>query len=149
MARLTIDSPLGPLTLTVRNGALVSLDWQAGPADDDDPLLNEAAAQLRRYFADGKAAFDLPLAPAGTPYQRRLWQAMSAIPPGHPETYGTLASRSGGSPRAVGMACARNPLPVIVPCHRVVAAGGSLGGYSGFHGLASKRWLLHHEASGP
>lgn len=145
MARLTIDSPVGALTLTVAGGAVVELVWGQGPGTDDDPLAREAAAQLRRYFADGRTSFSLPLKPVGTPFQRRVWQAMCTIPAGRTETYGALASRIGGSPRAIGMACARNPVPIIIPCHRVVAAGGALGGYSGVGGLATKQWLLGHE----
>jgi methylated-DNA-[protein]-cysteine S-methyltransferase len=96
--------------------------------------------------ADGdRLAFDLPLAPAGTAYQRRVWQALCDIPPGVTRTYADIARAVGGSPRAVGGANGRNPIPIVIPCHRVVATTG-IGGYSGGDGPATKRYLLDHES---
>lgn len=111
------------------------------------PLAKEAVRQLRAYLDAPRFEFSLPLAPAGTPFQRRVWNAIAAIPLGETRTYGDLATRLSSSPRAVGNACGANPYPLIVPCHRVVAAGG-IGGFNRQRGgflLGVKRWLLEHE----
>lgn len=110
-------------------------------------LAERAARQLERYREDPEARFDLPLAVAGTPFQRRLWQALCEIPRGSTRTYGELARRLEAEPRAVGQACGDNRLPIIIPCHRVVAANG-IGGFAhatGGYLLQAKRWLLAHE----
>jgi len=112
------------------------------------PLAAEAVRQLRAYLADPGFVFGLPLQPAGTTFQRRVWEQISAIPPGRVETYGQLAKNLKNAPRAVGQACGANPYPIVVPCHRVVASGGGLGGFNRERGgflLDVKRWLLHHE----
>lgn len=112
------------------------------------PLAAEAARQLRAYLADPDFTFSLPLRPAGTPFQRRVWAEIAAIPPGETHTYGQLAESLKNAPRAIGQACGANPYPVVVPCHRVVASGGGLGGFAGERGgflLDVKRWLLQHE----
>lgn len=112
------------------------------------PLAKEAVRQLRAYLKDPRFAFGLPLAPAGTPFQRRVWAGIAAIPAGGTKTYGELAAAIGSGPRAVGNACGSNPYPVVVPCHRVVASGGGLGGFARKRGgflLDVKRWLLQHE----
>ncbi|MCL2523129.1 MAG: methylated-DNA--[protein]-cysteine S-methyltransferase [Betaproteobacteria bacterium] len=116
------------------------------------PLAAEAARQLRAYLADPAFAFSLPLRPAGTAFQRRVWAAIAAIPGGQTRTYGELAKALRNAPRAVGQACGANPYPLAVPCHRVVASGGGLGGFARERGgflLAIKRWLLGHEGSLP
>ncbi|MDX1824537.1 MAG: methylated-DNA--[protein]-cysteine S-methyltransferase [Thiohalomonadales bacterium] len=103
--------------------------------------------QLKRYFDAPHVSFDVPLQQQGTPYQQRVWQALQRIPPGQTLTYGQLANRLHTSPRAIGNACRQNPLPLLIPCHRVVAANG-LGGFSGKTTgvrVALKRWLLQHE----
>jgi len=145
--RLTIDSPLGPLTITAEHGAVAALDW--GTADGSrppgDPLLDEAAGQLDAYFTGRQQRFDLPLQPAGTAFQRRVWDLMLTIPYGQTWTYGTMARHLGSAPRAVGGACGRNPIPIIIPCHRVVGGGNSPGGYSGQGGLVTKAHLLDLE----
>ena len=113
-----------------------------------NPLAERACAQLAAWLADPAAGFDLPLAPAGTGFQRRVWRAIAAIPRGKTRTYGEIAKRLASAPRAVGQACGRNPYPLVVPCHRVVAADGSLGGFANARGgwlLEAKRWLLAHE----
>lgn len=110
-------------------------------------LAQRAVRQLRRYATDPDFAFGLPLAPAGTPFQRRVWRAIRAIPRGGVRSYGELARALGSAPRAVGQACGANPYPLVVPCHRVVAAHG-LGGFAHHAGgfqLEAKRWLLGHE----
>src|SRR3954447_18918952 len=144
MAILTIDSPLGPLTLTSEADALTALDWgkEGDGTGDPDPVLGRAAHQLAEYFAGRRAAFDLPLRPHGTAFQQRVWAAMLEIPCGRTATYGDLARQLDSAPRAVGGACGRNPLPIIIPCHRVVGGAGK-GGYSGFGGLTTKDWLLN------
>lgn len=111
-------------------------------------LAERAARQLERYREDPDAPFDLPLAIEGTPFQKRVWSAMCAIPRGRTRTYGDLAQELGGEARAVGQACGDNRLPIVIPCHRVVAAG-SIGGFAhatdGYL-IEAKRWLLLHEA---
>jgi len=150
-----IDSPVGPLSLTAVGGALTRVHMHeqrhAPPpplADTrDDAALAHVAAQFGEYFAGERTAFDLRLAPAGTPFQRRVWDALCEIPYGETISYGELA-RLVGSPgafRAVGLANGRNPLAIVVPCHRVIGADGRLTGYGG--GLDRKRWLLAHEAA--
>ena len=119
------------------------------------PLAHEAVRQLRAYLADARFAFGLPLAPAGTPFQRRVWAGIAAIPSGATRTYGEIAQLTASGPRAVGNACGANPYPLVVPCHRVVASGGVNGGLGGFARqrggflLDIKRWLLGHEQPSP
>jgi methylated-DNA-[protein]-cysteine S-methyltransferase len=112
------------------------------------PLAAEAVRQLRAWLDDPEFRFDLPLAPAGTQFQRRAWAGIAAIPRGSTKSYGELAAAIGSGPRAVGNACGANPYPVVVPCHRVVSAAGGLGGFARSRGgflLDVKRWLLAHE----
>ena len=115
------------------------------------PLAKEAVRQLRAWLADPAFEFGLPLAPAGTHFQRRVWERISAIPQGRTLTYGEVATAIRSGPRAVGNACGANPYPIVVPCHRVVAANHDIGGFarnSGGFLLDVKRWLLHHEHAG-
>jgi methylated-DNA-[protein]-cysteine S-methyltransferase len=112
-------------------------------------LAKEAVRQLRMWLANSHHAFSLPLAPQGTPFQRKVWSAIAAIPPGETRQYGELAAQIGTGSRAVGNACGANHYPVVIPCHRVIAAGGGLGGFGRQRGdflLDVKRWLLAHEA---
>ena len=145
MPSLTAPSPLGPLRLTSAAGALTALDWGEGRADAPDAVLEEAARQLADYFAGRRTAFDLPMRPAGTAFQQRVWELMSRIPYGETMTYGAMARELGSAARAVGGACGRNLLPILIPCHRVVGGGGTSGGYSGLGGVETKAWLLGHE----
>ncbi len=118
----------------------------------DAPLAAEAARQLHAWLADPAFVFGLPLKPAGTAFQRRVWAQIAAIPTGATRTYGELAQSLNNAPRAVGQACGANPYPLVVPCHRVAAAGGGLGGFNRHGGgflLEVKRWLLRHEGSLP
>jgi len=113
-------------------------------------LAKEAVRQLRAWLQDPHFIFGLPLAPAGTHFQRRVWQAIAAIPTGETRSYGTIAAQLGSGARAVGNACGANPYPIIVPCHRVIAANQGLGGFARNRGgflLDIKRWLLQHERS--
>jgi len=146
MAHLSLHSPLGPLTLFEEAGAIVALDWGRAPAGAATPLLSVAREQLDAYFTGRLKAFDLPLRPAGTPFQKAVWDLMRAIPYGATRTYGELAHELKSAPRAVGGACGRNPIPILIPCHRVLGAAGRLGGYSGGAGVDTKRALLRLEA---
>lgn len=150
MPCLSIPSPVGRLTITEEGDAIVAIGWAEAGADraagNGSALLAEAAAQLDAYFAGKLARFDLPLAPGGSPFERRVWAAMGEIPYGETRVYGDLAATVGSAPRAVGRACGRNPIPIVIPCHRVLAKTG-LGGYSGAGGLATKRRLLAHEGA--
>jgi len=146
MPRLSLESPLGPLTLVAENDALVAIEWRDRKAHDESALLHEAQRQLAEYFAGTRTRFDLPFAPMGAPFERRVWELMSAIPYGETRRYGELAQQLDAEAQAIGEACGRNPLPIFVPCHRVVAANG-LGGYSGGKGIETKRRLLVHEGA--
>jgi methylated-DNA-[protein]-cysteine S-methyltransferase len=149
-----VDSPVGPLTLTARDGALAGLymDDQRHRPDDavfgdraDEELFAETRRQLQEYFAGARTDFDIPLAMEGSDFQRRVWDALRDIPYGETESYGQVALRIGkpGAARAVGLANGRNPVGIIVPCHRVVGSSGDLTGYGG--GLDRKRMLLDLE----
>ena len=144
-----LPSPLGMLTLTEENGALTRIDYTPGasPLSPATPLLREAEKQLNEYFAGKRTAFSLPLRPRGTAFQQAAWAELQRIPYGETITYGQQAARMGcpRACRAVGGANGRNPLPIVIPCHRVVAAGGQWGGYTG--GLDKKQFLLALERS--
>jgi methylated-DNA-[protein]-cysteine S-methyltransferase len=143
---LTLHSPLGELTVFEEDGSIIALEWGRGAgAGTATPLLAAAKRQLDAYFDDPAVTFDLPLAPAGTPFRQRVWQAMRDIPAGQVLSYGAIAAKLGSSARAVGGACGANPIPIIIPCHRVVGAASALGGYSGGDGPDTKRYLLAHE----
>jgi methylated-DNA-[protein]-cysteine S-methyltransferase len=145
MPQLTCLTPLGEITVSEEDGTVVALDWGRGRDQTRTPLLLEAAAQLQDYFDGRRIGFNLPLAPAGSAFQRRVWSALCAIPLGDTRSYGDLARDLASSARAIGQANGANPIPILIPCHRVVASGGALGGYSGGEGQATKRWLLEHE----
>ena len=151
-------SPLGTMRLVARDGALVGVyfdgqkydaragdDWREAP---DDPLLREAGRQLDEYFAGRRRRFELRVAPLGTAFQREVWRAIAAVPCGSTITYAELARRVGRptSVRAAGAATGRNPISIVVPCHRIMGAGGALTGYAG--GLDRKKALLALESSG-
>ena len=141
MPQLSFHTPLGALTLSEEDGFIVSLDWGYGRDQTPTPLLLSGRDQLQAYFDGERRSFDLPLAPAGSDYRRRVWQALQDIPYGRTMSYADLVARAGGSARSVGGANAANPIPIIIPCHRVVGRTG-LGGYSGGDGFETKRWLL-------
>ena len=146
MPSLSLPSPVGQLTIDEEDDAIVAIRWADAPAGNGSPLLTEAARQLDAYFAGKLSHFDLPLAPAGSPFEARVWSAMQLIPYGETRSYGDLAAAVGSAPRPVGRACGRNPIPIVIPCHRVLARGG-LGGYSGAGGLATKQRLLALEGA--
>lgn len=146
----TIKTPAGPLLIAGNDKALTHLCFHAGELppyveQGETPVLNEAANQLAEYFAGKRTAFTVSLQPAGTEFQKRVWQALTEIPFGETTTYGNLAAAIGNpkGARAVGLANNRNPIPIFIPCHRVVGANGSLTGYRG--GLQLKQILLDLE----
>ena len=144
------DTPLGPVGIRMEQGRVAELAFlpEATPSRPvEEGVGTEALHQLRAYFFDSGFAFTLPLELTGTDFQLRVWQALQEIPVGSVLTYGQLAHELGSGPRAVGGACRANPCPILVPCHRVVAAHGR-GGYAGATGgrwLEIKEWLLRHE----
>jgi methylated-DNA-[protein]-cysteine S-methyltransferase len=149
-AKITVATPLGPLTVTQRGDAIVALDWGVADADAETPLLAAAAQQIGRYFDRELTEFELPLAPAGSPFEREVWAVMRRIPYGTTQRYGEVARLLGSMPRAVGAACGRNPIPIIIPCHRIVGtstSGSRLGGYSGQGGAETKQFLLGLEGA--
>jgi methylated-DNA-[protein]-cysteine S-methyltransferase len=141
-AAMSVDTPVGVLTLMERDGAIVAVHWGKANQETETPLLAAAKAQLDGYFFCGLKNFELPLAPSGTDFDRQVWHAMLEIPWGRTKTYGEIATALGGTARNVGTACGRNPIPIIVPCHRVVGADGAMIGYSGGAGVESKVALL-------
>ncbi|HSR85842.1 MAG TPA: methylated-DNA--[protein]-cysteine S-methyltransferase [Streptosporangiaceae bacterium] len=155
--QVTLPSPIGPLTLVAADGQLTGLYMDAQrhrpasemfglPGDPPDEPFASAASQLGAYFAGQLKAFDLPLAPDGTPFQRRVWSALLTIPYGRTWSYADLARQVGSASRAVGLANGKNPIALIIPCHRVIGSDGSLTGYGG--GLDRKRYLLELEGNG-
>ena len=150
-----IDSPVGELRLVEHNGAITAIEFSPfrdsdgrprGDRDDEHPLLVEAARQLRAYFARDLKEFDLPLAPVGSDFQQRVWQALLGVGWGETASYGEIAHRLGmtnAASRAVGLANGRNPIPIVIPCHRVIGVNGTLTGYAG--GLERKQKLLELE----
>jgi methylated-DNA-[protein]-cysteine S-methyltransferase len=149
MASRGVDTPIGTLGLVASERGLTSVRWSAtGLRDDPSPLVDEAAAQLEAYFGGDLTSFTVPLDLQGTDFQQRCWLALATIPYGQTVSYGEQARRLGLGPdaaRAVGAANGQNPVPVILPCHRVIGADGSLTGFGG--GLPLKRFLLEHEGA--
>lgn len=150
-----IDSPVGQLRLVERDGAITAIDFYPftyadgrprGDQDDHHPLLIECARQLAAYFAGERTDFDLPLAPIGTEWQRSVWHQLQLVAFGETATYGDIAHRLGKTntaARAVGLANGQNPIPIVIPCHRIIGADGSLTGYAG--GIERKQLLLDLE----
>jgi len=142
---ISFASPLGPLTLFADEQALIAVEFGQGPDGTDSALLKETRAQLSAYFAGKLEVFDLPLHAHGTAFQKNAWKLISEIPYGNTRSYGDLAYDLDSGPRAVGTACGKNPITIIVPCHRVLASGRKIGGYSGGSGLETKISLLRLE----
>lgn len=147
MGSLSLHSPVGDLTLFDQDGALVALEWGWGSVQEPTPLLEKAVTFLHDYFDGQTDVMTLPLKPHGTEFQRRVWQAVSLIPYGKTVTYGEIAARLGSHARAVGAAVGRNPLPLLIPCHRMVGGDGALIGYSGGSGVDTKAFLLQMEGA--
>jgi len=149
---VVIEFPVMKVGVKTRNDRVVEIGYlpsSTAVIAPRNPLAERAARQLERYRADADATFDLPLLIEGSPLQRAVWEAMCSIPRGQTRTYGDLAQQLGAEARAVGQACGDNRLPIVIPCHRVVAAKG-IGGFAhateGFL-IETKRWLLRHEAN--
>lgn len=142
-----LDSPVGRLGVEEQAGAICRLIWDAAPVGVQTPLLREACAQLSAYFDRRLTKFDLPTYVHGSDFQRAVCDAMSAIPYGDTLTYGDIAKLTGNSAQAVGSACGANPIPIIIPCHRVMGAGGKLVGFSGAGGVETKVRLLRLEGA--
>jgi len=151
-----IESPVGELRVVEHNGAITAIEFSPfrvglgrplGDRDDDHPVLAECVRQLRSYFAGDLTVFDLPLAPSGTGFQQRVWKELVGVGYGQTASYGEIARRLGmtnAASRAVGLANGSNPIPIVIPCHRIVGSNGSLTGYAG--GLERKQALLTLEA---
>ncbi|VAW00620.1 Methylated-DNA--protein-cysteine methyltransferase [hydrothermal vent metagenome] len=146
MPSVSLDTPIGPLTIDSHAGAIWRLRWCEGPEGDETPELAEARRQLAAYFNGKLTEFDLPLSVRGSDFQRAVCDAMLAIPFGETRTYGDLSADLGVPAQAIGGACGGNPIPVIIPCHRILAAS-TLGGFSGLGGIETKVWLLRHEGA--
>ncbi len=138
---INIETPIGVLYAKGQE-AVTHLGWAKQVAASPNKLLREAQRQIQAFFLGELILFDLPLAPKGTPFQRRVWQHLGSIPYGNTISYGAVGATLSTSPRAVGGACGANPIPLIIPCHRVVGQNGYLTGYSGGRGLKTKEALL-------
>ena len=155
MTTYDLTSPIGLLRITAEDGRLTSIQFQnqhgASKAHyrDDDPVLEDCAQQLKEYFAGKRTSFDLPLGANGTAFQHEVWRALGAIPYGEVRSYRDIANaiKREKAVRAVGAANGRNPLPIVVPCHRVIGANGTLTGFAG--GLDAKKTLLELEGALP
>jgi methylated-DNA-[protein]-cysteine S-methyltransferase len=151
MAETTVATPLGMLLVRAEEDEITAIAWLAGksprslPRARGEGVLARARAWLDDYFAGRFRAVDFPIRAEGTHFQRKVWSAIAALPPGQTASYGDIARVTRSGARAVGGACGANPVCVAVPCHRVLAAGGGLGGYSGGRGVGTKRLLLQHE----
>jgi methylated-DNA-[protein]-cysteine S-methyltransferase len=149
-----LAAPFGGLGVRIEDECLTGLDFLPpgiAPVASTSALIRQIADQLDAYYADPGYSFTLPLAPYGTPFRHQVWQALEKIPAGETRTYGEVARQLNSGPRAVGQAVGDNPIPIIIPCHRVIAANGNLGGF--MHSRTGysqdiKRWLLRHEHVG-
>jgi len=139
--RITVISPLGLLAIHGEK-SITKLTWTSQPHQSNLPELTKARDQIRSYFRKNLEHFDLSLDPVGTPFQKKVWKYILSIPYGHTKHYGAVAKTLRTSPRAIGKACASNPIPLLIPCHRVVGKNGALTGYSGKGGPKTKLYLL-------
>ncbi|MEC9077662.1 MAG: methylated-DNA--[protein]-cysteine S-methyltransferase [Pseudomonadota bacterium] len=145
MPLLSFNSPIGPLTVHEQRGAITKLSWERETNRDVSSLLFETKNQIQEYLNGTRTNFNLPQKPYGSEFQLRVWQEVAKIPYGQTASYRDLASKLSSSPRPVGTACGKNPIPIIIPCHRIIAKTGHLTGYSGRGGLDTKRLLLKLE----
>lgn len=147
--QITIETPVGWIVIEAQDDYLTKLYWLAPDIPTEmqhpHPLLKEAEKQIHAYFSGQLKNFDLPIVPSNTARGKVLREAIIAVPYGQTETYAEVARRIGSAPRAIGQACARNPVPIIIPCHRILSAGGITGHYSGGNGTVTKRALLTFE----
>jgi len=145
MTQLSFHSPVGDLTLSEEDGMIVSLDWGWSPFSQETTFLKAAKQQIDGYFDGLNPDFTLPLKADGSVFQKRVWQEIINISYGKTKTYGEVAEIIGSHPRAVGMACGLNPIPLLIPCHRIMGKSGKLTGYSGGDGIITKEFLLQME----
>ncbi|MXN65271.1 methylated-DNA--[protein]-cysteine S-methyltransferase [Stappia sp. GBMRC 2046] len=143
-----VETPVGCLGIVEEDGAIVELAWDGADEGERTPLLDEAVRQMNAYFAGELTEFDLPLKPRGNEFQQAVYRQMLAIPYGETRTYGQLAKELDTYGQPIGQACGMNPIPVIIPCHRVLSANG-IGGYSGQGGVEMKIALLRQEGGYP
>ena len=149
MAFIHLETSLGKLYITAKDGFISNIGNTPQKEDVfcENNLLIQAKQQINEYFEGQRMSFNLPLNPCGTVFQKLVWQNMLAIPYSQTISYGDISKKINSSPRAVGLACGKNPIPIIIPCHRVIGKNGQLGGYSGFNGVKDKEFLLNLEAS--
>jgi methylated-DNA-[protein]-cysteine S-methyltransferase len=148
-----LSAPFGAVGVRIADRRLTGLEFLppgTAPLASSHGLVEQVQEELAAYYADSAHVFDLPLAPAGTPFRLRVWQALMQVPAGRTRSYGDIARELDSAPRAVGQAVGDNPLPIVIPCHRVIAADGGLGGF--MHSRTGysqdiKRWLLRHEGA--
>ncbi len=145
MSQLSVHSPVGDLTISEEDGKIVSLDWGWSPMSEENEILLKVKKLLDQYFDGKNPTFDLPLEPHGTEFQKKVWDIMLEIPYGKFLTYGDISDRLSSHARAVGLACGQNPIPIIIPCHRVLGKDGKLTGFSGGEGVETKQFLLDLE----
>ncbi len=148
MYAVSLTTPVGEIVVVEEDDYIVRVRWSTESRQDKTPLLRNVSEQIAAYFRNDLTAFDLPLRPGGSEFQRDVCDAMLAIPFGETRTYGELAEGLGLFAQAVGQACGHNPIPIIIPCHRVLGANG-LGGFSGGEGIETKMQLLRHEGAFP
>ena len=146
MSSVSYESPVGRIAIRAEDGRITRLKWGDAPAGPGGGVLDEARRQLDAYFAGRRKRFTLPLAPLSSPFQHLMLEALMAIPYGETRTYGEVAAQLEAPAQAVGQACGANPIPILIPCHRVLAADG-LGGYSGAGGIETKVALLRLEGA--
>lgn len=146
----TIDSPTGPLTITASDKAITGIRFEADSGSNPNVITQMAAVQLSEYFQGNRVTFELPLEVSGTEFQESVWGELLKIPSGETVSYAYVAQKIGKpkAARAVGGAVGANPIPIIIPCHRVMASNGAITGYSGGNGIQTKQKLLDHEARG-
>lgn len=144
MGFISFHSPVGDLSIAENDNLIVSIDWGWGSLEEKTPLLEEAKNQIAAYFNGKLKKFDLPILSPGTAYQQQVWEFLQTIPFGTTKSYSELAKIIGGSARSIGNANAANPIPIIIPCHRVIGKR-TLGGYSGGEGIKTKEYLLNIE----
>ncbi|QBY00844.1 methylated-DNA--[protein]-cysteine S-methyltransferase [Rhodophyticola sp. CCM32] len=145
-AHASVETPVGELTLTEEDGAITAVNWRAGEGAAKTPVLHQAVTELEAYFAGDLTEFTVPMAPRGSAFQVAVCDAIAQIPFGYTRTYGEIAADLGQSAQSVGQACGSNPIPVLIPCHRVMGAKG-LTGFSGAGGVETKVALLRHEGA--
>jgi methylated-DNA-[protein]-cysteine S-methyltransferase len=147
MPSLVLSSPLGPLTLTSDGSGITGVDFGKHPKTtaSGDKILEKCRKELQEYFSGKRSQFSVELLPEGTEFQKKIWKEMQKIPYGKTISYKLLAKRAGKPKaiRAAASACSKNPIVLLIPCHRIIASNGGLGGYSG--GTSKKQWLLKHE----